>query len=274
MNKIKKSNITRFEFIGIIVVSVLLFFVIVPRALAVSETRYHRSDTHTINGLDAYQLKTTNTAASSYFTSSALAPGCQIATYKSNVIRRQADGTETVLGSDVAETSRSKNGEGYQSATWNSPETSLNTSDAIKIVEKHGTAEKGAFITEQLGATKLDAATWTFTRYTLYNCTINDPNVPNWITTGRTYFGDSSYNTRIENFSYTPAVSYVDCGLRIRTGTLTLTIACEPAGTLTSALRIRKGTTTYGIVLVATTDANASPIRINTSSGVKALRKY
>ena len=272
MNKIKKSNITRFEFIGIIVVSVLLFFVIVPRALAVSESRYYRSDTHTINGLDAYQLKTTNTAASSYFTSSASALGCQTVTYKSNVIRRQADGTETVLGSDVAETSRSENGEGYQSATWNSPETSLNTSDAIKIVEKHDTAEKGAFITEQLGATKLDAATWTFTRYTLYNCTLVSGF--KWVITGRTYFGDSSYNTRIENFSYTPAVSYVDCGLRIRTGTLTLTIACEPAGTLTSALRIRKGATTYGIVLVATTDANASPIRINTSSGVKALRKY
>ena len=216
-------------------------------------------------------MKTTNTAASSYFTSSASALGCQTVTYKSNVIRRQADGTETVLGSNVAETSRSANGEGYQSATWNSPETSLNTSDAIKIVEKHGIAEKGAFITEQLGATKLDAATWTFTRYTLYNCAASGSN---WVTTGRTYFGDSSYNTRIENFSYTPAVSYVDCGLRIRTATLTLTIACEPAGTLTSPLRIRKGATTYGIVLVATTDANASPIRINTSSGVKALRKY
>jgi hypothetical protein len=67
---------------------------------------------------------------------------------------------------------------------------------------------------------------------------------------------------------------YVDCGLRIRTGTQTLAIACEPAGILTSPLRIRKGATTYGIVLVATTDPNASPIRIWTSSGVKALRKY
>ena len=67
---------------------------------------------------------------------------------------------------------------------------------------------------------------------------------------------------------------YIDIGLRIYDGSQIIGIACEPAGTLTSPLRIRKGTTTYGIVLVATTDANASPIRINTSSGVKALRKY
>ena len=71
-----------------------------------------------------------------------------------------------------------------------------------------------------------------------------------------------------------PTASAVDCGLRVYNGTKILKIDCESAGTLTSPLRIRKGATTYGIVLVATTDANASPIRIYTSSGVKALRKY
>ena len=68
--------------------------------------------------------------------------------------------------------------------------------------------------------------------------------------------------------------TYVDCGLRFYSGAAIITIACEPAGTLTSPLRIRKGATTYGIVLVPTTDANASPIRIKTNSGFKALRKY
>ena len=71
-----------------------------------------------------------------------------------------------------------------------------------------------------------------------------------------------------------PPPSYVDCGLRFYNGTAAITIACEPSGTLTSPLRIRKGATTYGIVLVDTTDANASPIRIQTSSGLKALSKY
>jgi len=39
-------------------------------------------------------------------------------------------------------------------------------------------------------------------------------------------------------------------------------------------LRIRKGGVTYGIELVETSDPNASPIRIKTSAGIKAIRKY
>jgi len=66
---------------------------------------------------------------------------------------------------------------------------------------------------------------------------------------------------------------YIDIGLRLYDGSNTIQVACEPSGTLTSALRIRKGATTYGIVLVDTTDSNASKIRINTSSGIKAIAK-
>jgi hypothetical protein len=68
--------------------------------------------------------------------------------------------------------------------------------------------------------------------------------------------------------------SYVNCGFRVRTTRENLAIACEPPGTVTSPLRIRKGNNTYGIVLVDLTDPNASPVRIKTSSGIKALRKY
>lgn len=39
-------------------------------------------------------------------------------------------------------------------------------------------------------------------------------------------------------------------------------------------LRIRKGGVTYGIEMVDNSDPNASPIRIKTSGGVKAIRKY
>ena len=71
-----------------------------------------------------------------------------------------------------------------------------------------------------------------------------------------------------------PAPSYIDCGLRINTPKGVIAIACEPAGTLTSPLRIKKSDGIYGIVLVDPSDPNASPIRIKTSSGIKALRKY
>ena len=42
----------------------------------------------------------------------------------------------------------------------------------------------------------------------------------------------------------------------------------------THPLRIRKGGTTYGIELVPTDDPNASAVRIQTSSGTKAIRRY
>ncbi len=71
-----------------------------------------------------------------------------------------------------------------------------------------------------------------------------------------------------------PAPAYIDIGLRVYNGRETIIIACEPEGTLTSPLRIRKNGVTYGIVLVGPSDANASGIRVQTTSGVKALRKY
>jgi hypothetical protein len=87
-----------------------------------------------------------------------------------------------------------------------------------------------------------------------------------------------SDGSALDSYTRYPALKvlnyYVDCGLRIYDGTAIVIIACEPAGTLTSPLRIRKGNTTYGIVLVDINDASASKIRIQTSSGLKALRKY
>jgi len=283
-----KLSIRKFKFIGIIVASVFLFFVIAPTAFAVSESRYHRSDTHTVNGLNAYKLDTTNSASESYIQvgKSEMNMGCTCmfpVYYNSDIYIRHSNGAQTLLGSSIAQTVRTYSfnlKEDYQSNTWSCPKTSLSPTDAIRVIENvdmvginHSKATRN-FITEQLDSVMLEATTWTFNRYTWYNTFCISPGDTISGTEGRTYYGSSSYNTRISNFAYTPAQTYVDCGLRIRTGTLTLAIACEPAGTLTSPLRIRKGGSTYGIVLVATTDANASPLRIQTSSGVKALRKY
>jgi len=293
----KKLSIRKFKFIGIIVASIFLFFVIAPTAFAVSESRYYRSDMHTVNGLNAYKLDTTNSASESGIgvgksgIEDRYSGGCGYVFpvyYNSDIYIRHSNGAQTLLGSSIAQTVRGGGiVEGYQSNTWSCPKTSLSPTDAIRVIENVGLRSNFKttrnFITEQLDSVMLEATTWTFNRYTWYYTVCENPNPIDYGPTGRgfenamggrTYYGSSSYNTRIEGFSYTPAPTYVDCGLRIRTGTLTLAIACEPAGTLTSPLRIRKGGSTYGIVLVATTDANASPLRIQTSSGVKALRKY
>ena len=63
----------------------------------------------------------------------------------------------------------------------------------------------------------------------------------------------------------------VDCGLRAQGVSETVTIDCEDPPV--SPLRVQKGGTTYGIGVVDTTDPNASRIRVQTPSGVKALRK-
>ena len=77
---------------------------------------------------------------------------------------------------------------------------------------------------------------------------------------------------------YTQEISaekgFQDIGLRVYNGTQIVALAAEPAGTLTSSLRIAKDGVIYGIVLVDPGDANDSGLRIQTSSGIKALRKY
>jgi len=241
---------------------------------ATTETLYHRSDQHTINGLGAYNLNISNSASSTYMEGQFGGGGCAYAHWYSDIYIRHSDESETKIGSNVALVVRENIGEGYQSANWNCPETSLNPTDAIKIVEKVGNLDGSiifgnrVFITEQLGAIKLNAYTWNFNRYTHF---VDCVYAGYWLTTTRLHHGGSSHATRVEGFSY---LAYIDCGLRVYNETATQTISCEPAGTLTSPLRIRKGDTTYGIVLVDTTDSSASKIRINTSSGVKALREY
>jgi len=66
---------------------------------------------------------------------------------------------------------------------------------------------------------------------------------------------------------------YMDIGLRVFNGTEVVSIAAEPEGTLTSPLRIAKNGVIYGIALVDPGDPNDSGVRIQTSSGIKALRR-
>jgi hypothetical protein len=66
--------------------------------------------------------------------------------------------------------------------------------------------------------------------------------------------------------------SYIDIGFRIRTSGGTINIGVKDLEG-THKLRIRKGGTTYGIPLLATSDPAASGIRIYDGSAIKALPK-
>lgn len=65
-------------------------------------------------------------------------------------------------------------------------------------------------------------------------------------------------------------------GLRVWHGgavvELCLVAVADAPGGMGGQLRIRKGGTTYAIYLVETSDPNASPVRVATSAGIKAIR--
>jgi hypothetical protein len=50
-------------------------------------------------------------------------------------------------------------------------------------------------------------------------------------------------------------------------------LACEPSGTVTSAVRVYNGQK-YGLILVPVGDPNASSMRVETKEGTMAVRKY
>jgi len=187
-------------------------------------TRYMTTDDHTINGLLAYKLNTSQ---------SALPLSCLVLDpdlydeirYGIRVWIRHADGSELEVtsGAPVAVVIRNFEGDGIQSNTWSCPEYNMLLTDAI-VVRVYGninntgwflwTVNEGVpppphydavFITEQLNATKLDAATWTVYYYTSFH----------WVgglDLYRFQFGTATYNSRIEGLSYSVAVAVIPRG--------------------------------------------------------------
>lgn len=136
-----------------------------------TEVRYMRGDLWTINGLYGFKLQTVQSATGQLVLVSY--SGDVTGYWGSRVWKRASNGTETEItsGDAVAVVSRNSDGAGLQSATWNCPETSLASTDAIVVRVYMDTSNPPAtlrreFVTEQLGASKLDAETWTFYYYT------------------------------------------------------------------------------------------------------------
>jgi hypothetical protein len=161
------------------------------------ETRYMRGDQHAVNGLTAYILGVSQSDIPKSGLKRAVGTYYGIRVYK-----RSANGTQTEItpGQAVAIV-QSVEESGYLSATWDCPETALTPTDAIVVEVWEGatsppsTAIEATFITEQLGASKLDAATWTVYYYIYY---YGRPPVGVYF-----YWGTPTYNSRIENFTWT-----------------------------------------------------------------------
>ena len=95
------------------------------------------------------------------------------------------------------------------------------------------------------------------------------------VATGDSVNADNARTIRETKFvvaGYRSISTYIDIGLRYYDGSKIIKLACE-YGRPISPLQISKKGNTYGIALVDTSDPYASGIIIQTSSGLKAIRK-
>ncbi len=174
-------------------------------APVLSETRYLTSSQHTVNGFSAYECSTTQT--SSYLNRSSSRQGSHNGTWGIRVWKRDSEGTmiEITSGSIVATVSRSTEGEGIQSNSWDCPQTSLLSTDAIviRVYVSLGAGDNllEEFVTEQLDASQLKSATWTIFYWTRLDW--NPPTTYSYFG-----FGDSAHDSRIQDFSYSAGSNY------------------------------------------------------------------
>lgn len=175
-----------------------------------TQTRYMRSDYSTINGTSLHKLDTTNTTSQLTGDETKTDEDSNI-TWAIRVWKKVSGGSTTELTTDYsAQVTRNATGfpddsEGEQQGTWSCPETALNTTDNIVVYVYHKIGGNdwyacGLFHTEQLGAFRLDANTWTVTYYSrrIYV----EP--PTEYTQALFYYGKSgSYDSRIGGFKFT-----------------------------------------------------------------------
>jgi hypothetical protein len=222
------------------------------------ETRYFRWDVESMNGVNMRKLFTANTSSS---TSESHAKDGNVTsagvTIGIRVWKRSVGGVDTEItnGTQVAQVLLNTSSFGIMvNATWTCPSTPLNVTDVIYVIVygKFGTdawAMFGSYKwgTAQLGATNLDAATWTvYYQIALYYSTDSNN------TWHEFNFGSSSWNSRIENFCWTVAVSTV--WHDVSTWTASLIVRTWSSGTswsLTLLTSIWKDIATFGVNLVA-----------------------
>lgn len=178
------------------------------------ETRYFRSDQHTVNGLTAFKLllETSGVGLDFVLVRSGAYLGGDLGV---RVWKRDVDGVETEItgGSPVAVVTFWFE-EWYleKSAVWNCPEVALNPTDCI-VVRVYGRIPNNTgawtlmatFCTEQLGAQVLNASPWTIYYIGSYTVTGMEPKY-----TSRLFFHvDGAYISRITNFSWSVGVGVV-----------------------------------------------------------------
>ncbi|MBU0708419.1 glycosyltransferase, partial [Patescibacteria group bacterium] len=188
-------------------------------AIDAVETRYMRgvASEVTVNGLTTYSLGTSQSSTHQSNYVERTGSGTGTAQWGIKVWKRSSGGSETEItsGTPVAIVSRSSDGADIQSNTWTPTQTAMTSTDSIvvrvygEITDYVSWTEMAVFTTEQLGANQLDNATWTVYYYTERTSYGAGPPSGRWVR-GTFHWGDSTYNSRITNFSWSePAVTTV-----------------------------------------------------------------
>jgi hypothetical protein len=173
-----------------------------------TETRYFKKADIDNNGLSCLEFGTAQSASNDKRSIYNINTGTFV--WGIRVWKRSAEGVETEItsGEPVAQVSRSTGGEGQQNNDWACPKTLLNSGDSIVVrvyckytgIGTSGWVLLDTWQTADFNAGELTAATWTVYYYTKWWYGAG-PDL--WDYWGDFYFGDSTYNSRIENFVWT-----------------------------------------------------------------------
>lgn len=175
-------------------------------ATSTMETWYIRSDTDTVNGVLGYVANTTQSTSSVSINTTTLFPSVEFGWRIWHVGGGNNETTEITSGTPIAIVQRSSTSSGIQSNTWTPPATSLQVGwDSFKFTIYY-TSPIGftpwtafAVLTSERQMYKaLEAQELTFYLWTSF--TINTFPTPNDI---QIRFGSSTYNTRIEDLTFT-----------------------------------------------------------------------
>ena len=162
------------------------------------ETRYWINDFAQRHGIYSVLLENARRGSYSYTNDNEAEAYGAGQYWKTDVIIKHADESETTVGSAVASVYRSGYSQGMGSATWACPETQTATDDDIEILEKiDGFYPWTTGFIADISATQLDASTWTFYKYTYIGQAGGSGD-----TNYRFYYGSTTYDSRIEGFSY------------------------------------------------------------------------
>jgi hypothetical protein len=173
------------------------------------ETRYFRSDYDPVL-TGYYRLLTSNTTTSKSISYSIYTKTSKTGMYlRISVYVRHADGSLAGVANGASVFVSSGTITLY-TGTISIPYKALTSTDRILIYIQTSIDGRtwysmpgAGWITEELGAGSLDAATWTVYYYARFEC-IYDPDLNQYENYVEFYFGNSTYPSRIENFTWSP----------------------------------------------------------------------